>query len=123
MATPLNTFKSTAVTIPAKDIITGDSDVIYQTPNGITAIVLMAQCANIDSAGVGVFPVTLKQATSLQVPGVHLIKDYRVQPRDAVSLITGKLIIQENGVIRCSTSAAGAGKLQLTLSYLESLNG
>jgi hypothetical protein len=43
MATPLNTFKSTAVTIPAKDVITGDSDVIYQTPNGITAIVLMAQ--------------------------------------------------------------------------------
>jgi hypothetical protein len=123
MATPLNTFKSTAVTVPGKDVFTGDSDVIYQSPNGITAIMLMAQCANIDSAGIGVFSVTLKQATNLLAPGVHLIKDYRVQPRDAVSLITGKLIIQENGVIRCSTTAAGAGKLQLTLSYLESLNG
>tara|TARA_R110002153_G_scaffold79705_5_gene203285 strand:+ start:632 stop:1003 length:372 start_codon:yes stop_codon:yes gene_type:complete len=123
MATPLNTFKSTLLTIQGKDVFTGDSDVVYQTPNGITAIVLMAQVANVDSAGTGTFNVTLKQALNLQQPGIHLIKNYRVAPRDAVSLITGKLIVEQNGVIRCSTDAAGAGKLQLTLSYLESLNG
>jgi hypothetical protein len=59
----------------------------------------------------------------LLVQGHSMIKDYRVAPRDAVSLITGKLIVEQNGVIRCSTDAAGSGKLQLTLSYLESLNG
>jgi hypothetical protein len=55
MATPLNTFKSTLLTIQGKDLFTGDSDVVYQTPNGITAIVLMAQVANVDSAGTGTF--------------------------------------------------------------------
>ena len=123
MATPLNTFKSTSVTVIGKDTLTGDSDLVYTSPNGITAIVLMAQVANIDSAGTGVYEVNMQQALSLGAPAVHLIKGYRVAPRDAVSLITGKLIIEENGVIRCSTNAAGAGKLQLTLSYLESLNG
>lgn len=123
MATPLNTFKSTSVTVIGKDTFTGDSDLVYTSPNGITAIVLMAQVANIDSAGTGTFEVNMQQALSLAAPAVHLIKGYRVQARDAVSLITGKLIIEENGVIRCSTNAAGAGKLQLTLSYLESLNG
>ena len=122
MATPLNTFKSTSVTVPGKDTFTGDSDLIYTSPNGITAIVLMAQVANIDSAG-GTFEVSLTQGSSLATPAVHLIKGCRVQPRDAVSLITGKLIIEENGVVRCSTNAAGSGKLQLTLSYLESLHG
>lgn len=123
MATPLNTFKSTSVTLVGKDEFVGDSDLVYTSPNGITAIVLMAQVANIDSAGTGVYEVNMQQALSLGAPAVHLIKGYRVQARDAVSLITGKLIIEENGVIRCSTNAAGAGKLQLTLSYLESLNG
>ena len=123
MATPLNTFKSTSITVAGKDTFTGDSDVVYTSPNGITAIVLMAQVANIDSAGTGTFEVNMQQALSLAAPAVHLIKGYRVQARDAVSLITGKLIIEENGVIRCSTNATGAGKLQLTLSYLESLNG
>ena len=85
MATPLNTFKSTAVTIPAKDVITGDSDVIYQTPNGITAIVLMAQVANIDSAG-GTFEVSLTQGSSLATPAVHLIKGYRVQPLSLIHI-------------------------------------
>lgn len=49
MAIPLNTFKTTTAVIP-EGPITGDSDVIYAVPSGITAIILMAQVANLDSA-------------------------------------------------------------------------
>jgi len=121
MATPLNVFKSVSVPI-TEGPITGDSDVVYTTPNGITTIVLMAQVANVDSDQ-QVHEVTLKQASASAATPIHLVRGYRVQPRDGVSLTTGKLIVEENGVIRCSTLAGSANKLELTLSFLESLNG
>jgi hypothetical protein len=124
MAIPLNTFKtSTASLVAAKPGgFTGDSDVVYTTPNGITSIVLMAQATNIDSESTHF--VTLEHFDTALVEKTELVKNFEVLPNDAAGLITGKLIVTQNNKIRCYVKdTASAGQMKFTFSYLESLNG
>ena len=51
----------------------------------------------------------------------YLVKEFGVQSNDAVSPLTGKLVVQEGNQI--AIWADQADKLELTLSFLESLNG
>lgn len=119
MAIPLNTFKTTTAVVPEGPII-GDSDIIYTVPNGITAIILMAQVANIDSEE---HTVTFSHFDRDESLNTELVKDFPVFPKDAVGLVTGKLIVEETNRVRASASPGSGSNLKLTLSYLESLNG
>jgi hypothetical protein len=132
MATPLNAFKTRTWSLRDSDASQGK--LIYNVPSGITAIILMAQITNVDPTGRTV-PFTFIHkdvGTGVETP---LLKEFPVQARDAVSPLTGKLIIQEgNQIIAYSHSIQtrnpgppGVGdtddSLKLTLSLLESLNG
>jgi hypothetical protein len=119
MAVPLNTFKTTTKVIP-EGPITGDSDVMYTVPNGITAIVLMAQVANIDTAE---HTVTFTHYHLEDTLTTELAKDFPIYPNDAAGLLTGKLIVEQGNQIRCSASPGSGSNMKLVLSYLESLNG
>ena len=135
MATPLNAFKTKVWTL--RDSAASQGKLVYNTPPGVTAIVLMAQISNVDSA-LG-FPSTdftfvhKDVGSGIETP---LVKEFPVRQNDAVSPLTGKLIIQEGNQIyafchkRISRSDAGGvgtndgdDNLNLTLSFLESLNG
>ena len=122
MAIPLNTFKTTTAVIPEEPPggFIGDSDVIYTVPAGITAIILMAQVANIDSAE---HTVTLSHYDIEETLNTELVKDFPILPKDAAGLVTGKLIVEETNRVRCSASAGSGNNMKLVLSYLESLNG
>jgi len=122
MAIPLNTFKTTTAVIPEEPPggFTGDSDVIYVVPQGITAIILMAQVANLDSAE---HTVTFSHYDRDEALNTELVKDFPILPKDAAGLITGKLIVEETNRVRCSAENGSANKMKLVLSYLESLNG
>jgi hypothetical protein len=122
MAIPLNTFKTTTAIIPEEPLggFVGDSDVIYVVPSGITAIVLMAQVANIDSAE---HTVSFSHYNRDPALNTELVKDFPVFPKDAAGLLTGKLIIEETNHVRCSASPGSGSNMKLVLSYLESLNG
>ena len=101
MAIPLNTFKtSTAELQDVSGGFLGDSDVVYTCPNGITAIVLMAQVANISETDIN--KVTLQHHDTTSDVKTELVKNFEVQPNDAAGLITGKLIVQR--VIRSVVS-------------------
>ena len=132
MATPLNAFKTKTFSLRDSDTDTGK--VVYSTPPGVTAIVLMAQIANVDSADrTCSFSFIMKDTSS----GFEstLVNKFPVRKNDAASPLTGKLIVQENnqlfayvhkdqwrgevdGVITSDTTDS----LKLTLSLLESLN-
>ena len=132
MATPLNAFKTKTFSLRDSDTDTGK--VVYSTPPGVTAIILMAQIANVDSADrTCSFSFIMKDTSS----GFEstLVKKFPVRKNDAASPLTGKLIVQENnqlfayvhkdqwrgevdGVITSDTTDS----LKLTLSLLESLN-
>ncbi len=132
MATPLNAFKTKVWSLRDSDASQGK--LVYTVPSGITAIVLMAQIANVDSDGRAVeFSFVNKDVgTGIETP---LVQKYGVLPNDAVTPLTGKLIIQEGNQILAYSHSVGARQpgppgigdtddsLKLTLSFLESLNG
>ena len=123
MATPLNQFKTKTYIIQAKDITEPQkargTDVVYTVPTGVSAIILMAQVSNI--ANDATYDVNFVHHDVGTDTSTFLVKDFGVQSNDAVSPLTGKLVVQEGNQI--AIWANQADKLELTLSFLESLNG
>jgi hypothetical protein len=109
MAVPLNVFK----TFTAE--LTTTLDQIYEAPEGVTAIVLMAQVTNVTTSS--------SKATVVHAGGgidTELIKDFAIPPNDATSATTGKLILEAGQSVKAS--AQGDNQLKITLSVLETLN-
>jgi hypothetical protein len=132
MATPLNAFKTKVWTL--RDSAAAQGKLVYNTPPGYTSIVLMAQVANVDSADrTTSFSFLHKDVgTGTETP---LVNEFPVRPNDAVSPLTGKMVVQEGNQIFAyvhkkvwRSDAGGVGSndaddsLKLTLSLLESLN-
>jgi hypothetical protein len=123
MAIPLNEFKTRTaklVSKPAGGFI-GDSDVIYTTPNGITAIVLMAQAAN--TSETEIHNVTFQHFDTTSGVATNVVKNFEVQPNDAAGLITGKLIVEQNNKMRAFTENASDSDVNFIFSFLQALNG
>jgi hypothetical protein len=122
---PLNTFKTKTAILGSNTTST-----VYTAPVGVTAIVLMAQVANL-STGTQTLnfvhhrnrPVLADAQGNGAQPGnvdSPLVKNFQVPTNDAASVLTGKLIIESLDSIRAYSSTTGT--LQLTLSILESAN-
>ncbi len=110
MALPLNAFKTTTF-----DVTTVDS-IVYTTPPGITSVVLLAQVSNID-------PLNTIEVSANYLRGSNLtsiIKNTSVPINDAVSLLSGKLILQAGDSFTIKGNSNNTG--QLILSYLETAN-
>jgi hypothetical protein len=119
----LNTFKSLQYSFfdeDEPDVLGVDPHLIYTAPAGYTAIVLNAQAANIKSPNADV-TVTLK--LKKDATENILIKQLVVPPNDAVNLATGKLVLQAgDSLIGFIENNDGPSALDLTLSFLETLN-
>jgi len=111
VATPLNVFKTVTA-----DLVDSDQ-VIYTAPLGITAIVLMAQATNISEDETSITFSHNETTNSIQT---ELVKNFPVLPKDAASVITGKLVVEQNDQIKAF--AGESNKLKVTISLLESLN-
>ena len=109
MPTPLNTFKTTTANV------TTGTTTVYTTPSGITTVVLLAQASNIGGNVVGVTATHLRSS----VP-TKLIANVQIPPMDAISLLSGKLVLQDSDSITISASANN--EIQFLLSYLETTN-
>jgi hypothetical protein len=110
MASPINTFKTIT-----SEVSTSETTV-YTAPFGITAIILMAQVANITS---NTRNVSFTHVTSGGVRS-ELVKNYNIPKFDAANLLTGKLIVEQNNSVAIVSSANDTFKL--TMSVLESVN-
>ena len=110
MATlPLNSFKTIALEL------TSSTQVIYQTPDAITTIVLGAQATNI-----GTSPVTVRFTLVKNDTSFVMLKDFEIPVNDACEVTSGKLVV-ESGV--SLTALAGAdNSVNLVLSILETSN-
>lgn len=122
MATPLNTFKTVTA------IVTTEEEIIYTAPPGNTGIVLMAQVANISDASA---ITTFSHFRSQTNTDTELVKDFIVPGKDAASLITGKLIVEQGDSLKIigyptnfdpNSPDPQPTVFKLTLSVLESLN-
>jgi len=112
MAIALNVFKTKTA-----ELTTIETS-IYTAPAGKSAIVLMAQIANItNTAGTA----TVSHYYSGTGATTELIKDFTVPGNDSASAVTGKLVLEEGHEIK--VSASDDDKFKITLSILESVNG
>jgi hypothetical protein len=106
----LNVFKTTTAQL------TDTSTTIYTAPAGKSAIILMAQIANVtNTAGT----VTISHYYS--GTDTELLKDFSIPGNDAASAVTGKLVLETGHELKVKASANN--KFKITLSILESVNG
>jgi hypothetical protein len=109
MAVPLNTF------ITRNAVLSTSPEVIYTAPANVSAIILMAQLANISEDGVATTFIHNSGAVNTE-----LISDYVIPGNDAASALTGKLVLQTGQ--RIIAFANENNRIKLTLSILESAN-
>lgn len=126
---PLNTFKTKTKLLTSFTTVT-NVVTAYTTPIGTTAIILMAQIANISTLTQTVSFVHFRRRPILQdaqgngaqtaLTASFLVKEYAIPANDAGSVLTGKLIIESLDSIQVYASTTST--CQLTLSILETAN-
>lgn len=109
MATaPINTFKSVALELEI------DEQILYTAPADTTAIILLAQAANITTAH---SPESANVTFRTSLNNTELVKDFTIPPGDAASLLVGKLVLEPNQYIEASADANNS--IKVTISILE----
>jgi hypothetical protein len=111
---PLNTFRTITRTITA---FPPAFEEIYTCPTGVTAIVLLAQVSN-----VGVDTVSVSFAHVKDITVTFLVRNARIPKEDALSVLTGRLVLEEGHRVRVFTDENSSGNLQIVLSIVESAN-
>lgn len=124
---PLNTFKTKTAKLGTQ---AGTSATVYTAPIGITAIVLMAQVSNLDTATHYVTfshfrnrPILADaQGNGGQAAKTTstLVLNYGIPSNDAGSPLAGKMIIEQLDSIQAFADTANS--MQLVLSVLETAN-
>lgn len=111
-ALPLNVFKTVAANLVFNS---GTPTVVYTAPVGVTSIVLMAQVSNVGAADKWVTADHFDGTTATE-----LVKEFLVPTNDAVSVLTGKLVLQTGQSVRMGAETDSF--LKVVLSILETSN-
>lgn len=108
MAAALNNFKTTLANI------TTTTANVYTPPLGYATVVLMAQVSNNGNSTIQVSSGIYRGSSF-----TSLIKEASVPTDDAISVLTGRLILQYGDILQFTSSDDTSA--QLVLSYLETL--
>jgi len=132
---PLNTFKTKTTLLSSSTSYTSWSaglttSTVYTAPIGTTAIILMAQVANISTQTQYCSFMHHRNRPVLQDAQGNgrqdgntdsfLTKNFAIPAGDSASVLTGKLILEQLDSIRAY--ASNTSTLQLVLSVLETAN-
>jgi hypothetical protein len=111
MSGALNIFKTVTANV------TTTPTNVYSTPLGYSSVILMAQISNINVAN------TIQITAGLSRSGnvTSLVSNASVPINDAITVLTGRLIMNYGDSFQVSASANASS--QLTLSLLETLTG
>ena len=111
---PLNTFKSLQFDI------TSLPSAVYTCPAGVTTVVLLSQVSNIHTSNTFYVSAYVSRGSLDTYINTYLVKNFPVPTNDAVSLLTGKLILQDSDKLMIYGNANNTA--QLVMSYLETAN-
>jgi hypothetical protein len=112
---PLNTFKTLT-----HDITTTET-IVYTCPPGVTTVVLLSQVSNIHASNTFFVSAYISRYISFETYSTtYLVKNAPIPTKDAGTLLTGKLILQENDRLVVFGNASNTA--QLVVSYLETAN-
>lgn len=101
---PLNNFKTVTL------VVSDTEQTIYTAPLGITAIVLMAQAANVSSQTQLVDFYHLREDVNLGTISTELVINYPVPKSDTLSLLTGKLVLESGDSISIKSNNSSGVK-------------
>jgi len=110
MAGALNVFKTVRANL------TASMTAVYTPPLGYATVILMAQVSNITGN-----TITISANVSNATTSTALIKNATCPTGDAITVLTGRLVLTFGESFAIQATAADSG--QLTLSLLESLAG
>jgi hypothetical protein len=105
---PLNTFKSSNSVVTTSDVLA------YQTPTGVSTVVLLAQFVNTGSM-TGTVSANLYRVGS----NTEIIKDLKIPGNDAGTFLTGRLVLEEGNRLYVRANNAN---FKFIFSYLETAN-
>jgi hypothetical protein len=108
MPAALNNFRTTLA-----DITTATSNV-YTPPIGYATVVLLAQVSNNGNDTIQITAAVNRGGTP-----TNLIKQASIPTNDAITVLTGRLILNYGDILQFTSSDDTSA--QLTLSYLETL--
>jgi len=108
MPAALNNFRTTLANIGT---VTSN---VYTPPTGYSTVVLMAQVSNTGNTTISVTADVYRAGNT-----TALIKGASVPVNDAISVLTGRLILNVGDILQFSSNSSTGG--QLVLSYLETL--
>lgn len=108
MPAALNNFRTTLADI------TTTPTAVYTPPLGYSTVVLLAQVSNNGNQ-----PIEITATIRRLGADTNLIKDAAVPTNDAITVLTGRLILQYGDELFFTSSDDTSA--QLTLSYLETL--
>lgn len=113
MALSANQFKTITYIAPTSPVG------IYTAPVGYTGVILLAQVANIDTATHTV-SFSHQRGSAGAAVTTEIVKDFPIQGKDSVSLISGKLTLESGDIL--VLSASNASNMKFIGSVLETLN-
>lgn len=100
----------------ARAAITTGTTTPYTCPAGQTALVILAQVANVD--GLNGADVTVWWTDASAADAVtHLTQSVTVPAQSALAVLAGKLVLEPGDAIR--TSASASGDLEISISVVE----
>lgn len=108
MPAALNNFRTTLADI------TTTPTTVYTPPLGYATVVLLAQVSNNGNEPIQVTASIIRTSTT-----TNLIKEADVPTNDAITVLTGRLILNYGDELEFTSSDDTSA--QLTLSYLETL--
>lgn len=108
MPAALNNFRTTLADI------TTTPTTVYTPPLGYATVILLAQVSNNGNDTIQVTASIIRTSTT-----TNLIKEASVPINDAITVLTGRLILNYGDELEFSSSDDTSA--QLTLSYLETL--
>ena len=110
------TFKNARLA-PLPSIGVAGFSAVYTVPAGKTAVVLLAQVANVESSQVGV-SVRWKDASASNAV-TYLVDEVQVPAAAALNVLAGKLVLEAGDSVEAAQEGSPASALELTLSVLE----
>ena len=113
MALPLNVYQTIT------HVATTNSVGIYTAPVGYSAVVLLAQCANIDS-GTRTISFSHRRSSAGIAVTTEILKDFPIQGNDTAPLLSGRLVLEPGDAL--ILSASDNTSIKFIGSILETLN-
>ena len=113
MALALNVFKTITQVAPTSPVG------IYTASVGYSGVVLLAQAANVGSSTKTVSLSHVRTTAGIAVT-TEIVKDLPIEASDSANLVSGRLVLETNDVLKLSANTAT--DIKFIGSILETLN-